>query len=102
ADSYVQENLSEGDTWYYKVGAVDNDGNETLSSQVQYIFDSTGPTTGTVAVDNIYDDYYLRSTTDISITLDGWSDNIGIDYYLVGIGSTDTDTSADVLAYQTV
>ena len=102
ADSYVQENLTQGDTWYYKVGAVDNDGNETLSSQVQYIFDSTGPTTGTVAVDNIYDDYYLRSTTDISMTLDGWSDNVGIDYYLVGIGSTDTDTSADVLAYQDV
>ena len=102
ADSYVQENLTQGDTWYYKVGAVDNDGNETLSSQVQYIFDSTGPTTGTVAVDNIYDDYYIRSTTDISMTLDGWSDNVGIDYYLVGIGSTDTDTSTDVLAYQTV
>ena len=102
ADSYIHENLSQGDTWYYKVGAVDNDGNETLSSQIKYIFDSTGPTTGTVTIDNIYNDYYIRSTTDISMTLDGWSDDVGIDYYLVGIGSTDTDTSTDVLAYQTV
>ena len=102
ADSYVHENLTQGQTWYYKVGAVDNDGNETISSEIKFIFDSTGPTTGTVSVDNTYDDYYIRSTTDISMTLDGWSDNVGIDYYLVGIGSTDTDSSADVLSYQTV
>ena len=101
-DSLLHDNLSQGEKWYYKVGAVDNDGNETISEQTSYILDSTGPTAGTYTINDLHDSEYLRSTSDIAITVDGWSDNVGIAYYYMGIGTTDQDLNADVVHYQNV
>jgi hypothetical protein len=50
--------------------------------------DSQNPTAGTITISDIYDTNYLRSTTEISITIDGWSDNTGIETYFMGIGSS--------------
>ena len=91
ADSLLHDGLNQGETWYYKVGAVDNDGNETISEQVSYILDSTGPTAGTFTINDLYESEYLRSTSDVAITVDGFSDNVGIDYYVMGIGTSDQD-----------
>ncbi|MED5451673.1 MAG: PKD domain-containing protein [Candidatus Neomarinimicrobiota bacterium] len=102
ADSLLHDGLTEGEKWYYKVGAVDNDGNETISSQVSYVLDSTGPTAGTYTINDLQDSEYLRSTSDIVISVDGWSDNVGIAYYYMGIGTTDQDLEADVVFYQNV
>ncbi len=102
ADYIHHENLSQGETWYYKVGAVDNDGNETISNQLSYTLDSVGPTAGTVSITDIVDNGYLRSTSDVSITANGWSDNTGINYYVMGIGSSNSDNSADIVSYQNV
>ena len=101
-DSLLHDNLSQGEKWYYKVGAVDNDGNETISSQVSYVLDSTSPTAGTFTINDLHDSEYLRSTSDIVISVDGWSDNVGIAYYYMGIGTTDQDLEADVVMYQNV
>ena len=101
-DSLLHDNLSQGEKWYYKVGAVDNDGNETVSSQVSYVLDSTSPTAGTFTINDLHDSEYLRSTSDIVISVDGWSDNVGIAYYYMGIGTTDQDLNADVVHYQNV
>ena len=102
ADSFVHENLIQGDTWYYKVGAVDNDGNETISEQIGYVLDSIAPTTGTFTIDSIIDGSYLRSTSEVAVTAADWSDNTGINYYVLGIGSSGDNTSADIVAYQNV
>ena len=93
----LHDGLNQGETWYYKVGAVDNDGNETISQQVSYILDSTGPTAGTFTINDLYESEYLRSTSDVAITVDGFSDNVGIDYYVMGIGTSDQDAEADVV-----
>ena len=70
-DSLLHDNLSQGEKWYYKVGAVDNDGNETISSQVSYVLDSTSPTAGTFTINDLHDSEYLRSTSDIVISVAG-------------------------------
>ena len=101
-DSLLHDGLTQGEQWYYKVGAVDNDGNETISDQVSYILDSTGPTAGTFTINDLQDSEYIRSTSDIVISVDGWSDNVGIAYYYMGIGTTDQDLEADVVMYQNV
>ena len=101
-DSLLHDNLSQGEKWYYKVGAVDNDGNETISSQVSYVLDSTSPTAGTFTINDLHDSEYLRSTSDVVIAVDGWSDNVGIAYYYMGIGTSDQDLEADVVFYQNV
>ena len=82
-DSLLHDGLAQGEQWYYKVGAVDNDGNETISDQVSYILDSTGPTAGTFTINDLQDSEYIRSTSDITISVDGWSDNVGIAYYYI-------------------
>ena len=102
ADSLLHDGLTQGETWYYKVGAVDDDGNETISAQVSYILDSTGPTAGTFTINDLYESEYLRSISDVAITVDGFSDNVGIDYYVMGIGTSDQDADADVVGYQNV
>ena len=51
----LHDGLNQGEKWYYKVGAVDNDGNETASEQVSYILDSTGPTAGTFTINDLYE-----------------------------------------------
>ena len=101
-DSFLHDGLTQGDQWYYKVGAVDNDGNETISSQVSYLLDSVGPTAGTFTINDLQDSEYVRSTSDITISVDGWSDNVGIAYYYMGIGTTDQDLEADVVFYENV
>ena len=101
-DSLLHDGLTQGEKWYYKVGAVDNDGNENISDQVSYILDSTGPTVGTFTINDLENSEYLRSTSDITISVDGWSDNVGIAYYYMGIGTTDQDLEADVVFYQNV
>ncbi len=101
ADSFVHENLNQGETWYYKVSAIDADGNETFSSQESYILDNTDPTAGTFTINNLENDTYLRSTSEITVTATNWSDNIGISSYILGIGTSD-DTSADVVGYSNV
>jgi PKD repeat protein len=101
-DSLLHTGLQQGDKWYYKVGSVDNDGNETVGSEVSFLLDSSGPTAGTVTLNDIYDSSYLRSTSEVSITVDGWSDNTGISAYFMGIGSSGDDNSADIVAYKNV
>jgi len=101
-DSLLHDGLTQGEQWYYKVGAVDNDGNETISSQVSYLLDSIGPTAGTFTINNLEDSAYLRSISEVTVTAADWSDNTGIDYYVMGIGSSNSDTSADVIGYQNV
>ena len=101
-DSLLHDGLTQGQQWYYKVGAVDNDGNETISDQVSYLLDSEGPTAGTFTINSIVDGSYLRSTSEVTVTAADWSDNTGINYYALGIGSSGDDTSADVVAYQNV
>ena len=88
ADSYVHENLNQGETWYYKVGAVDNDGNETLSGQISYVLDSEAPTAGTMTVDNLVDGY-LKSLTELSVSVSGFSDNTAITQYYLLIRDAD-------------
>ena len=101
-DSYIHEGLTQGDKWYYKVSALDSDGNEKIGSELSYLLDSQGPTAGTVTISNVVDTNYLRSTSEISITIDGWSDNTGIETYFMGIGSSGDDTSADIVSYTNV
>ena len=101
-DSLLHDGLTQGQQWYYKVGAVDNDGNETISDQVSYLLDSVGPTAGTFTINSIVDGSYLRSTSEVTVTAADWADNTGINYYALGIGSSGDDTSADVVAYQNV
>ena len=73
-----------------------------FQGQVSYVLDSTGPTAGTFTINDLHDSEYLRSTSDIVIAVDGWSDNVGIAYYYMGIGTTDQDLEADVVFYQNV
>jgi PKD repeat protein len=101
-DSLLHDGLTQGQQWYYKVGAVDNDGNETISDQVSYLLDSEGPTAGTFTINSIVDGSYLRSTSEVAVTAADWSDNTGINYYVLGIGSSGDNTTADVVAYQNV
>ena len=101
-DSLLHDGLTQGQQWYYKVGAVDNDGNETISDQVSYLLDSEGPTAGTFTINSIVDGSYLRSTSEVTVTAADWSDNTGINYYVLGIGSSGDNTIADVVAYQNV
>ena len=101
-DSYIHDGLTQGDKWYYKVSAIDSDGNEKIGSELSYLLDSQGPTAGTVTISNLVDTNYLRSTSEISITIDGWSDNTGIETYFMGIGSSEDDTSADIVPYTNV
>ena len=101
-DSLLHDELTQGEQWYYKVGAVDNDGNETISSQVSYLLDSVGPTAGTFTINDIQDSAYLRSTSEVTVTAADWSDNTGISYYAMGIGSSGDDTSADIVSYKNV
>jgi hypothetical protein len=82
--------------------SVDNDGNETISSQTSYLLDSVGPTSGTFTINDLQDNAYLRSTSEITVTPADWSDNTGISYYAMGIGSSGDDTSADIVGYQNV
>ncbi len=102
ADSLLHDNLTQGETWYYKVGAIDSDGNETISEQVSYTLDSVSPTAGTFTINNLSENEYLGSTSEVTATVSGFSDNVGISYYVMGIGTSDQDTSADVVSYQNV
>ena len=101
-DSLLHDGLTQGQQWYYKVGAVDNDGNETISNQVSYLLDSVGPTVGTFTINDIQDSAYLRSISEVTVTAADWSDNTGISYYAMGIGSSGDDTSADIVSYKNV
>ena len=101
-DSLLHDGLTQGETWYYRVGAIDNDGNETLSEQVSFTVDFESPTVGTIAINDIYDTNYLRSNSEIKITVDGWSDNTGIETFLMGIGSSADDNDANVVSYANV
>lgn len=81
--SFIHDSVNDGEQWFYKVSAVDNDGNETISSEFTGILDSVPPTAGTMTVDNLVDGY-LKSLTEVSVSVSGFSDNIGIaQYYLL-------------------
>jgi hypothetical protein len=101
-DSFVHSNLNQGEQWYYKVGAIDSDGNETISEQVGYLLDNVIPTAGTFTINDIEDSSYLRSTSEVTVTATNWTDNTGISYYVIGIGSSNSDTSADIVAFKNV
>ena len=101
-DSYTHEGLNQGDTWYYRVSAIDSDGNETMSDEVSFLLDSLGPTAGTVTINDLVDTSYLRSNSEVSITVDGWSDNSGIEAFFMGIGSSANDNDADIVQYTNV
>ena len=100
--SFVHDNLNQGEEWFYRVSAIDSDGNETISSEFSQILDSEGPTAGTVDINDIYENSYLRSTSEITVTVNGWSDNSNIANYYMGIGSSSDNNSADVVSYESV
>ena len=54
---------------------------------------------GTVTINNLIDTSYLRDNTEVSISIDGWSDNTGIETFFMGIGSSGDDNSADIVSY---
>ena len=87
-DSLLHDGITQGERWYYKVGAVDDDGNETLSEQVSFIIDTVAPTAGTMTVDNLVDGY-LKSLTEVSVSVSGFSDNTGITQYYLLIRDAD-------------
>ena len=101
-DSYIHEGLNQGEEWFYKVSTIDSDGNETLSDELSFLLDSVGPTAGTFTINDIVDTSYLRTNSEVAITVDGWSDNTGIETYFMGIGSSGDNNSADVVAYTNV
>ena len=81
-DNYVHPATSVQE-WFFKVGAVDTDGNETLSDELSFLLDIVPPTAGTMTVNNLVDGY-LKSLTEISVSADGFSDDTGIvQYYLL-------------------
>ena len=81
-DNYVHPATS-GEEWFFKVSAVDTDGNETLSDEISFLLDTSPPTAGTMTVNNLVDGY-LKSLTEISVSADGFSDDTGIvQYYLL-------------------
>ena len=81
-DNYVHPATS-GERWFFKVSAVDTDGNETLSDEISFLLDTSPPTAGTMTVNNLVDGY-LKSLTEISVSADGFSDDTGIvQYYLL-------------------
>ena len=95
-DNYVHPATS-GEEWFFKVSAVDTDGNETLSDEISFLLDTSPPTAGTFTVENLVDGY-LKSLTEISITADGFSDDTGIVDYVLDIGSSTTSYGSAVIA----
>ena len=95
-DNYVHPATS-GEEWFFRVSAVDTDGNETLSDETSFLLDTSPPTAGTFTIDNLVDGY-LKSLTEISITADGFSDDTGIVDYVLDIGSSTTSYGSAVIA----
>ena len=87
-DSLLHDGITEGERWYYRVSAIDDDGNETLSEQVSYVLDTVAPTAGTMTVDNLVDGY-LKSLTEVSVSVSGFSDNVEITQYYLLIRDAD-------------
>ncbi len=83
-DNYVHQ-VNSGEKWYYKIGAVDTDGNETLTEEYSFVLDTVNPTAGTVSVNNLVDTNILQSLTDVSLSVDGFSDDTGIAGYRITI-----------------
>ena len=83
-DNYVHQ-VNSGEKWYYKIGAVDTDGNETLTEEYSFVLDTVNPTAGTVSVNNLVDTNILKSLTDVSLSVDGFSDDTGIAGYRITI-----------------
>ena len=73
-----------------------------MSDEVSFLLDSLGPTAGTVTINDLVDTSYLRSNSEVSITVDGWSDNSGIEAFFMGIGSSANDNDADIVQYTNV
>ena len=91
-DNYVHPATS-GEEWFFKVSAVDTDGNETLSDELSFLLDTVPPTAGTFTVENLVDGY-LKSLT--SFTLSGE----GIRYGAVPVaGPRSTELSTPALGH---
>ena len=95
-DNYVHPATS-GEEWFFKVSAVDTDGNETLSDEISFLLDTSPPTAGTFTVENLVDGY-LKSLTEITVNADGFSDDTGIVDYVLDIGSSTTSYGSAVIA----
>ena len=95
-DNYVHPATS-GEEWFFKVSAVDTDGNETLSDEISFLLDTSPPTAGTFTIDNLVDGY-LKSLTEITVDADGFSDDTGIVDYVLDIGSSTTSYGSAVIA----
>ena len=95
-DNYVHPATS-GEEWFFKVSAVDTDGNETLSDEISFLLDTVPPTAGTFTVENLVDGY-LKSLTEITVDADGFSDDTGIVDYVLDIGSSSTSYGSAVIA----
>ena len=95
-DNYVHPATS-GEEWFFKVSAVDTDGNETLSDEISFLLDTSPPTAGTFTVENLVDGY-LKSLTEITVDADGFSDDTGIVDYVLDIGSSTTSYGSAVIA----
>ena len=96
-DNYVHQATS-GEEWFFRVSAIDNDGNETLGEEQSFFLDTQAPTAGTVSISNLFEDQYLRSTSTISVTTQGWSDDSGISSY---IGSISKASDGSIVASKT-
>ena len=95
-DNYVHPATS-GEEWFFKVSAVDTDGNETLSDELSFLLDTVPPTAGTFTVENLVDGY-LKSLTEITVDADGFSDDTGIVDYVLDIGTSNTSYGSAVIA----
>ena len=95
-DNYVHPATS-GEEWFFKVSAVDTDGNETLSDEISFLLDTSPPTAGTFTIENLVDGY-LKSLTEITVDADGFSDDTGIVDYVLDIGSSTTSYGSAVIA----
>ena len=95
-DNYVHPATS-GEEWFFKVSAVDTDGNETLSDEISFLLDTVPPTAGTFTVENLVDGY-LKSLTEITVDADGFSDDTGIVDYVLDIGTSNTSYGSAVIA----
>ena len=96
-DNYVHQATS-GEEWFFRVSAIDNDGNETLGEEQSFFLDTQAPTAGTVSISNLFEDQYLRSTSTVSVTTQGWSDDSGISSY---IGSISKASDGSIVASKT-
>jgi hypothetical protein len=93
--SYTFQNLTDGQTYYFRVKLRDIESTETaFSDTVSTVVDTSAPTIGTIGNDGAY-----SAEADLSFTWIGFTDNggSGIDHYEVQIA---TDSEFSTVVYE--